>query len=252
MAKETLQEKDRLKSIIVHSTAEAKHVALAVAAEAAEAANEPGAAAAAAVKEDASSAADTFGLHLDVQEDEDVPSFSSFGHAGQAGKAGKARSKRPRQLGAQESTAEDGANDGKRPKSDAESATSKVKKGYTKEEAANFSELICVVGKDQDSHRMKCAADDAIACINWVINMEFSEAEKKSSEEGILKAKGLALSLFCEFLLAGEVVVGGKTIKIWSALRPELQNLVRMAKAKLAVQGSERTQQHWPERSRRN
>ena len=85
MAKETLQEKDRLKSIIVHSTAEAKHVALAVAAEAAEAANEPGAAAAAAVKEDASSAADTFGLHLDVQEDEDVPSFSSFGHAGQAG-----------------------------------------------------------------------------------------------------------------------------------------------------------------------
>ena len=207
-AQEALETKNVLKSILSDSAEEAKNVALAVVACDASA----GGSGLAAVPTLAAGAPASGSAGNDEVE-EDAPMPGTL----------KRKSRRAQSLD---------SDDSKKLKSDAGKG-----KGYSKEEALCFSAQIAAIGKDQDAQRMKCSADDAIASLNWVIEAEFTEAERKSSEEAIMKAKGLAFSLFSEFLLAGEVVVGGKKIKIWSALRPELQGLVRMAKAKLSVEG---------------
>ena len=126
----------------------------------------------------------------------------------------------------------------KKLKGKADSSSEKVKVGYTREEALSFNKDIMAIGKDES--RLKCAGDDILCSLNHVVDMEFNEEERRTSQEAILRAKALCLSLFFEFMLSGEVAINAKKIRAYSALRPELQHLVRTAKAKISLSGSEK------------
>ena len=196
--KETLQTKDALKAIIADSKDLAREAALAVVA---------------SEKGPADSGADT--------EDDDAVLKRKFQIQGEDAAA---------------AAIPEAGDGGKRHKGSGNPESAKQKVGYTKEEAQDFNQEIRAIGRDD--FRITCAADDVLTCLNYVINAEFTEGEREVSMEAIARAKGLALSLFVEFLLAGEVSVNGKKFRVYSGLRPELQNIVRMAKSKLARDGS--------------
>ena len=109
---------------------------------------------------------------------------------------------------------------------------------YSKLEAEGFSPEIHAHSGREES-RLKCAADDVICAINHVFETEFEAKDRASSGSAMQKAKSLCYSVWCEFLLAGEVSLNGKRIRAYSALRPELQHLCRLAKEKLKVSGGE-------------
>ena len=113
------------------------------------------------------------------------------------------------------------------------------KPAYSKAEAASFTEDIKAHGGREES-RLKCAADDILMAINFVFDTEFDEADRKTSMSAMEKTKSLCLSVWAEFLLTGEVSLNGKRIRAYSALRPELQHICRLAKQKLNVSGSEK------------
>lgn len=108
---------------------------------------------------------------------------------------------------------------------------------YCVGEAKIFDEEIHAIGSS-DEKRLKNAADDVICALNYVFETEFSNYDRDSSQTAILRAKSMCFSLWCEFLFKGEVVLNGKRIKAYSALRPELQHLARLAKEKITLQGS--------------
>ena len=114
----------------------------------------------------------------------------------------------------------------------------KPKVGYSRDEAETFCKEIHAISKDES--RLKCAADDVLGCLNHIFTNEFSPQDQATSRTAIMRTKSLCLSLWSEFLLAGEVSLNGKQIKAWSALRPELQFLARMAKEKISMAGNEK------------
>ena len=111
---------------------------------------------------------------------------------------------------------------------------------YSAEEARNFSkEIQCmanVPGSVKEEKRLKCAADDIIGCVNFIFHQEFTEYDRDTSLNAILRAKSLCYSLWGEFLLAGQVSLNGKKFKAYSGLRPELQHVARLAREKITVQ----------------
>ena len=117
---------------------------------------------------------------------------------------------------------------------DAAAAAERSKVAYSKQEAALFSETISAVG-GRDESRLKCAADDVLGALNYVFEEEFGQTDRLSSQEAIEKTKSPCLSVWCEFLLSGEVSLNGKRIRAYSALRPELQHMCRLAKKKLSM-----------------
>ena len=120
-------------------------------------------------------------------------------------------------------------------KKDAKAALNQ-KAYYCQVEASAFSPEIRATGGREES-RIKCAADDVLCAINHIFDHEFDEKDRATSESAMLKTKSLCLSVWCEFLLAGEVSLNGKRIRAYSALRPELQHMCRLAKEKLAIGG---------------
>ena len=131
------------------------------------------------------------------------------------------------------------AGDSKKAKGDKKDAKAapNQKAYYCKVEASTFSAEIKAAGGREES-RIKCAADDVLCAINHVFDQEFDEKDRCTSQSAMLKTKSLCLSVWCEFLLAGEVSLNGKRTRAYSALRPELQHMCRLAKEKLAIAGS--------------
>ncbi len=111
---------------------------------------------------------------------------------------------------------------------------------YSLEEARKFSkEIQCtanVPGSVKEEKRLKCAADDIICCVNFIFHEEFTEYDRDTSINAILRAKSLCYSLWVEFLLSGQVSLNGKKFKAYSGLRPELQHVARLAREKITVQ----------------
>ena len=114
----------------------------------------------------------------------------------------------------------------------------KLKLGYSKTEATDFSAEIFAKGPGKEDKRLKCAGDDVLCCLNHIFETEFSDADRQSSFDAIMRAKSLCLSLWVEFLLSGEVSLNGKRIRAYSGLRPELQHVARLAKEKIKVAGA--------------
>ena len=121
-------------------------------------------------------------------------------------------------------------------KNDLKAQAAAPKAYYCKKEASNFSPEIQARGTREES-RIKCAADDILCAINHIFEEEFDDKDRTSSQSAMLKTKSLCLSVWCEFLLTGEVSLNGKRIRAYSALRPEIQHMCRLAKEKLSIAG---------------
>ena len=76
-----------------------------------------------------------------------------------------------------------------------------------------------------------------MCCLQYNVDAEFTKDERESSSQAIRNAKA-----FCQPLLSGETTaLNGKKVKpAYLVLRPELQHIRRLAKAKLSVDGMDK------------
>lgn len=106
----------------------------------------------------------------------------------------------------------------------------------------------------KDEKREKTVLDDIISALQFVIDSvgaaHVKQPKKKQrtvagqgttprSAEATLKGMGFCLSMFLEFAFEGTTTVNGKCFKSYSALRPELQQVMLAAQETFSTEASD-------------